>query len=179
MTPEQKVLVEDHFQLVEILTDKVLAHPKYRAFKSYRDDLIGEGCIALVKCVETFDASRGYKFATYCSKRIRGYILNFINRKLKVISDHECDIDLIDPDELSYYEEDKEEEEPEEVKIDIHKYAHKTSVSQRAVYYRVILGGESIKVVAEELGLAVGTIKSIKASILKKLRKQGEDYGKM
>lgn len=179
MTPEQKELVENHFQLVEILVDKALSHPSHRHLRSYRNDLIGEGSIALVKCAYTFEPERGLKFATYCSKRIKGYILNFINRKLYPISNLECDIDLVDPNEFAYYEEEADVKEPERKKIDVHKYAPKSSVSQRAVYYRVILEGESIKTVAEDLGLAVGTIKSIKARLLKKLRMEKENYGKV
>lgn len=39
-------------------------------------DLIGTGVLGLIKAVETFDPSLGYKFETYASHKVRGAILD-------------------------------------------------------------------------------------------------------
>lgn len=41
-------------------------------------ELVSEGCVGLVKGIERFDPTRGYKLSTYVSYWIRAYILNFI-----------------------------------------------------------------------------------------------------
>ena len=45
------------------------------------DDLTSEGMFGLADAVDKFDASMGYKFATYASFRIRGAIMDFLRRE--------------------------------------------------------------------------------------------------
>lgn len=41
-----------------------------------RDDVVSSGIMGLVKAVETFDPTRGFKFETYANHKIRGAILD-------------------------------------------------------------------------------------------------------
>lgn len=40
------------------------------------DDLIGDGCVGLLKAIDRFDASRGMRFEVWAAKLIRGSMLN-------------------------------------------------------------------------------------------------------
>lgn len=45
------------------------------------DDLINEGAIALIAAVDAFDTSRGVKFETFASIKIKGAILDYIRKQ--------------------------------------------------------------------------------------------------
>ena len=45
------------------------------------DDVINEGVIALMDAIESFDDSKGARFETYASLRIRGAIIDYIRRQ--------------------------------------------------------------------------------------------------
>ena len=45
------------------------------------DDIINEGVLTLVGAVDKFDPSKGIKFETYVSKRIRGAIIDLARRQ--------------------------------------------------------------------------------------------------
>jgi RNA polymerase sigma factor FliA len=44
------------------------------------DDMIADGSIGLLRAIETFDISRGFKFQTYATTVVRGAILNGMRR---------------------------------------------------------------------------------------------------
>ncbi|HOA76657.1 MAG TPA: sigma-70 family RNA polymerase sigma factor [Thermosynergistes sp.] len=46
-------------------------------------DLLQEGMLALIKAVDAYDVSRGNKFTTYAFYRIRGHMINFLERSEK------------------------------------------------------------------------------------------------
>lgn len=169
MNPNYKTLAENHYQIVEILVDKMLAHPSYSFYKSYRADLIGEGSIALVKAAKRFDESRGIKFSTFVSKNIKGAIKNVIGRKISPHSLSECDIDSIDPNELVAEEPEEEVDEVEDNRIDVHDYAPTTDL-QKIVYYKVIIGKTTPRELAEEINVSVATIYKLRSRILEKLK---------
>ncbi len=43
-------------------------------------DLVQEGMVALIRAVDNFDLARGYRFTTYSCYRIRGHMLNYLQR---------------------------------------------------------------------------------------------------
>lgn len=45
------------------------------------DDVVNEGVIALMDAIESFDPSKGAKFETYASLKIRGAIIDFLRRQ--------------------------------------------------------------------------------------------------
>jgi RNA polymerase sigma factor for flagellar operon FliA len=45
------------------------------------DDLVNEGVIALIAAVESFDLSRGVKFETFASFKIKGAIIDYIRKQ--------------------------------------------------------------------------------------------------
>ncbi|MDF2566593.1 MAG: polymerase sigma 28 subunit FliA/WhiG, partial [Oscillospiraceae bacterium] len=61
--------------LVEIIVKKM-----YYVFagKEQIEDVISNGMLTLIKAVESFDPSRGIKFDTYASIRIKGSVIDYI-----------------------------------------------------------------------------------------------------
>jgi RNA polymerase primary sigma factor len=58
---------------------------RYCGFGMALEDLIGEGNIGLIRTVETFDATRGYRFGTYATWWIRQAITRAISEKARLI----------------------------------------------------------------------------------------------
>ena len=53
---------------------------KVHAAPSLRQDIIQEGMLALIRAVDRFDPGREFKFSTYACYRIRGQMLNMLDR---------------------------------------------------------------------------------------------------
>lgn len=69
----RNALIERHYPLVRYIAERLLQTlPKSIEL----DDLISAGLFGLMDAIRGFDASRGIKFKTYCSTRIRGSILD-------------------------------------------------------------------------------------------------------
>lgn len=66
-------LMEHYLPLVKYTADRISAKLPNEVDV---DDLISAGIFGLVDAIEAFDLSRGVKFETYCSPRIRGAILD-------------------------------------------------------------------------------------------------------
>ena len=65
----RNVLMERHYPLVRYIAERLLQTlPKSIEL----DDLVSAGLFGLMDAIRGFDASRGIKFKTYCSTRIRG-----------------------------------------------------------------------------------------------------------
>lgn len=80
----EKFLREKSEDLRNILLEHYLPIVKYTADRIYTklpdkvelDDLVSAGIFGLMDAVDAFDQSRGVKFETYCTPRIRGAILD-------------------------------------------------------------------------------------------------------
>ncbi len=69
----RNILIERHYPLVKYIAERLLQTlPKSIEL----DDLISAGLFGLMDAIRGFDASRGIKFKTYCSTRVRGAILD-------------------------------------------------------------------------------------------------------
>ena len=66
MTSEQEKLVTDNIKFVYYLFGKL----KYKNKYFYKDDLISEGFIGLVKAAKAFNDSKGFKFLTFAARCI-------------------------------------------------------------------------------------------------------------
>ena len=45
------------------------------------DDIVSEGILTLLSCIDKFDPSKGIKFETYVSKRIRGMVIDLARKQ--------------------------------------------------------------------------------------------------
>ena len=69
----RNILVEHHMPLVRMIAERLLQTlPKSIDI----DDLTSAGTFGLMDAIDGFDLSRGIKFKTYCTTRIRGSILD-------------------------------------------------------------------------------------------------------
>ena len=84
-------LVTDNLRLVYYLYEKLT---KNKLTRQYKDDIISEGMVGLVKAAKTFDDKRKIKFGTYASRCITNEMLMFIRRMNKQLP-HE--VSLYDP----------------------------------------------------------------------------------
>ena len=66
----RNILIEHHMPLVRMIAERVLQT------SIELDDLTSAGTFGLMDAINGFDLSRGIKFKTYCTTRIRGSILD-------------------------------------------------------------------------------------------------------
>ncbi len=69
----RNVLMERHYPLVKYIADRLL-QTLPRSIEL--DDLVSAGLFGLMDAIRGYDLSRGIKFKTYCTTRIRGSILD-------------------------------------------------------------------------------------------------------
>lgn len=75
----KKEIVKANLRLVAFIAQK------FRGRGVPLEDLIQEGCLGLLKAVERFDATRGFKFSTYASQWIRQAMRKAIDDQKEVI----------------------------------------------------------------------------------------------
>ena len=75
-------LVTDNLRLVYYLYEKLTKNP---LTEKYKDDIVSEGTVGLVKAAKSFDPTRKVKFSTYASRCITNEMLMFIRRLNKQI----------------------------------------------------------------------------------------------
>lgn len=84
MTPEQEQMVLDNMRLVHYFAHKLA--PRLADGNSYDyEDLVGEGQIALIKAVERFDPSKGFKFSTFAGPSIDGAMRKFLGEHVPTV----------------------------------------------------------------------------------------------
>jgi len=171
LTEEQRDLVENHFQVVEIVVDKILRQSDYRQYKPWRDELIGEGTMALVNSATTFDKTRGVKFITYCNHNIYHLVKNYIKRILLKECVPLCYIDNMVSVEYLLTTETEEEENSNDIKIDWGEYEPEDE-KNKAIFYRCLLGGEPHRKVAADLNICYNNFIRRKKKIIATLQKQ-------
>lgn len=72
----EKIIIE-YAGLVKIVAGRL---SMYLGHNVEYDDLVGYGTFGLIDAIEKFDITKGYKFETYASLRIRGAILDQIRK---------------------------------------------------------------------------------------------------
>lgn len=72
----EKIIIE-YAGLVKLVAGRL---SMYLGYNVEYDDLVGYGTFGLIDAIEKFDYTKGYKFETYASLRIRGAILDQIRK---------------------------------------------------------------------------------------------------
>lgn len=76
-----EIIVEDYIPIVKYIASKVISgKSKYVEF----EDLVGYGMVGLMDAVRKFDGSKGMKFSTYASIRIKGAMIDEIRKNSPV-----------------------------------------------------------------------------------------------
>ena len=78
MTTKEKLFNENKGLIFKVIKDN------FKTFEGtgYHEDLISEGCVALLRTIDIFDSSRGFSFATIAYKNIYYTIRSFIDIKI-------------------------------------------------------------------------------------------------
>lgn len=77
----EEIVVENYIPIVKYIASKVInGKSKYMEF----DDLVGYGMIGLMDAISKFDGSKGMKFSTYASIRIKGAMIDEIRKSSPV-----------------------------------------------------------------------------------------------
>lgn len=78
---DESIIVENYIPIVRYIASKVIAgKTKYIEF----EDLVGYGMVGLMDAVSKFDGSKGMKFSTYASIRIKGAMIDEIRKNSPV-----------------------------------------------------------------------------------------------
>lgn len=85
MTDSQKNLCINNLELVHWIIRRKFSYLLYSNYSDIYDELYSEGCLALCSAVQRFDPDQGFKFSTYATIYIEGYLHRFANEKLPII----------------------------------------------------------------------------------------------
>jgi len=150
------------------------------------EDLISIGAIGLIKAVNTFDAAKKIKLATYASRCIENEILMYLRRscklKLEVSLDEPLNVDwdgnelllsdILGTDADVIYRDIEDEVDRELLKLAMKKL---TSREKRIMELRFGLGGNreyTQKQVADMLGISQSYISRLEKHIIKVLKSE-------
>lgn len=125
-------------------------------------DLVQEGTLALITAVDHFDRKRNIKFITYAYYRIRGAMVNFLQRvEAKApLPVEEMDIVAGDPFEP----------EAEDWRLSLQEGLERLSSRESEIIEALLVQGRRAKEVANEKGIDVSQIYRIQRKGLAKLR---------
>lgn len=74
----RNALVMTHSDMVSKIAKRIVSHINSY---NYIEDAVDEGLLALIEAVEKFDVTRGVKFETYATIRIKGAIIDYIRKQ--------------------------------------------------------------------------------------------------
>lgn len=132
---------------------------KMAPHESIMMDVIQEATIGLIEAVERYDPKKGISFPSYASFRIKGQVLNFLNRiSEEIISlDRQIDEDssaLIEQIKGEMYEEDSEIEKIF-WKSHLKEALKRLPEKERKVIELTLIEGKDMKRVASELKISL------------------------
>ncbi len=125
-------------------------------------DLVQEGTLALITAVDHYDRNRNIKFITYAYYRIRGAMVNFLQR-----------VEARAPlpvDELEVIAEDPFDTEEEDWRLTLREGLDQLSARESEIIEALLVQGRRAKELAGEKGIDVSQIYRIQRRGLAKLR---------
>ncbi|HAN10154.1 MAG TPA: RNA polymerase sporulation sigma factor SigE [Clostridiales bacterium] len=194
---EEKVLIEklntcDRNKVKRELIERNLRLVVYLAKKFENvgiglEDLVSIGNIGLIKAINTFEANKNIKLATYASKCIENEILMFVRKnnktKFEVSIDEPLNVDwdgneLLLADVIGSEESNVSKKIEEEIDSKIlKKCVEKLNLREKKIIelrYGIYNEGDELtqKEVADELGISQSYISRLEKKIIKKLKKE-------
>ncbi|MEG1603123.1 MAG: sigma-70 family RNA polymerase sigma factor [Cloacibacillus sp.] len=136
-------------------------------FNTYQD-LIQEGMLALINAVDAFDCDRNIRFSTYAYYKIRGRMINFLQR-VEAKAPIPVDESLIQEDASSssmLYSESSRSE----WSIDLESALSQLSDRETEIINALIMEGRVAREVAEEKNLDISHVYRIRRKALAKLK---------
>lgn len=133
-------------------------------------DLIQEGMVALIDAVDAFDVTRNNRFSTFAYYKIRGRMINFLQRsEAKAPMPVDDDVFISCQEARSVAE--SSGADRSEWAVDLERAMQCLTESESAVIRALIFEGEGAKDVAERRIIDVSHVYRIRRRALEKLRK--------
>ncbi|MCF7935489.1 MAG: sigma-70 family RNA polymerase sigma factor [Synergistales bacterium] len=135
---------------------------KLKAPAGCRQDLAQEGMLALIGAVDAFDADRGTRFSTFAYHRIRGRMLNYLER---------VEARAPTPVAGDYLSSCRSAEQvPDEWVLSLRESLAALSEGEEAIIRKLFFEGAQAKEYARECGIDVSYLHRLKRRVLVKLR---------
>lgn len=135
---------------------------KLQVAPSRYQDLVQEGTIALINAVDHFDSKRNIKFITYAYYRIRGAMVNFLQRV-----EAKAPIPVEEMDELATEPFDPE---AEDWRLALMEGMEHLSARESEIIEALLVQGRRARELADEKGIDVSQVYRIQRRGLAKLR---------
>jgi RNA polymerase sporulation-specific sigma factor len=133
---------------------------KLKPFFSLRQDVVQEGMLALINAVDRFDPGRDVRFSTYAYYRIRGQMINLLER-----SERKAPIPV--DDELLFAE---EPELPDDEWSDVAESIERLQGKESLVISALFFDGKHPLEVAGEQNMDVSHVYRLRRSAVAKIR---------
>jgi RNA polymerase primary sigma factor len=157
------------FSKLAVSVARPYANPEFRL-----DELLSEAHVTLLRCVEIFDADRGYRFSTYATNAIRHNLNRYISRQHKL---RRATREYVPSDDLMAAAENPRRREREYTArmSGVNRWMRKLDARERKILQsRYGLSHESGKVtlqsLADQLGLSRERIRQLELRAIEKLR---------
>lgn len=133
-------------------------------------DLIQEGMVSLIKAVDRFDAERNNCFSTYAYYKIKGGMINFIQR-VEAKAPIPVDDETVFISEAPLAGSMSEQADRTEWTLDLEQAMNSLSHREADIVKALVIEGRAAKEVAEEACLDISHIYRIRRKAIAKLRK--------
>jgi RNA polymerase sporulation-specific sigma factor len=133
---------------------------KLKAFPAVRQDVIQEGMLALISAVDRFDPGRDLRFTTYAYHRIRGQMINLLDR-----GERRAPIPM--DDEGLFVE---ELDSPDEGWLDVAESIERLQGKEAAVVSALFFEGKQPSEVADEQKMDISHVYRLRRSAVAKIR---------
>ena len=136
---------------------------KFNVPSSVKQDLIQEGMVALINSVDRFEYERGLKFSTFAWHRIRGQMINMIER-----GEHKAPAPA--PDEIIERLTAPAYDEDNEIWMCIEESIKKLPKRESEIISAIFKEGKEPKEIASELGLDISHIYRLRRNAVAHLK---------
>ena len=136
---------------------------KFNVPASIKQDLIQEGMLALINSVDRFEYERGYKFSTFAWHRIRGQMINMIDR-----GEHKAPAPV--SDEIIECWTDPAYDEDSEIWMSVEESIKKLPKRESEIISAIFKEGKDPKEIATELGLDISHIYRLRRNAVARLK---------
>lgn len=141
---------------------------KFRVPYNTYPDLIQEGIIALINAVDAYDSGRNNRFSTYAYYKIRGRLINYLQRVEAKAPLPVDEIFLTDENKLSSIH--LAEVDSTEWTIDLQYAMSALTEREASIIHALVIDGRAAKDVATEINMDVSHVYRIRRKALSKLK---------
>ena len=160
--------------LVQVFSRLAVSVARPYANHEFRmDELLSEAHVTLLRCVEIFDADRGYRFSTYATNAIRHNLNRYVSRQHKL---RRATREYVPSDNLTAAENPRWREREYTARMSgVNRWMRKLDARERKILQlRYGLSHHSGKVtlqsLADQLGLSRERIRQLELRAIEKLR---------